>query len=235
MKNTTGQELFNPLTFFSLLLETHPLPKALHNSYTRTLPTMSHYTLSLKRQLGAISNCKFLISNVKYGPYGHRFHWIGVPGHHGNLQIIGTEDKALLPIIYAATDGQSILVRLKETNPLLACIKRIESELQQTFIEDCHNNGQLETLLKKPVKRNHDYCLKLKCGQRTVIDPNGQSELLQGCELDRWTICVQKITYHGKKAYISCVLKACRVKLPRSPGSDRSENPEDMLAMMDAD
>ena len=196
---------------------------------------MPHHTLSLKRQFCAISNCKFLISGVKHGSYGHRFHWIGVPGHHGNLQIIGTEGKALLPIIYAATDGQSILVRLKETNPLLACIKRIESELQSTFIEDYHNNSQLETLLKKPVKRNHDYCLKLKCGQRTVIDPNGQSELLQGCELDRWTICIQKITYHGKKAYISCVLKACRVKLPRSPGSDRSDNPEDILTLMEAD
>ena len=107
---------------------------------------MPHHTLSLKRQLGAIGNCKFLISGLKHDSYGHKFHWIGVPGHHGNMQIIGTEDKALLPIIYAATDGQSILLRLKETNPLLACIKRIESELQQTFIEDCHNNGQLETL-----------------------------------------------------------------------------------------
>lgn len=196
---------------------------------------MPHHTLSLKRQLGAIKSCKFMISNSKYDSYGHKFHWIGVPGHHGNLQIIGTEDKALLPIVYTAPDRHSILVRLKPMNPLLACIKRIESELRSTFKED-YNNGQLETLMKEPAKKNHDYCLKLKCGMRTIIDPTSESDLLsQGCELDRWTICIQKITYHGKKAYISCVLKACRVRLPRSPGSDRLQNPEDMLAMMEAD
>ena len=127
---------------------------------------MSHYTLSMKNETDTILATDLVISDKQMGKRKDDFHWIGVKGHHGQLQIIGSKPEALLPITYQASDG-SILVRLKSGNPLLPIMKAIEVQLQGKYDT---TDGELQPYLKEPVQVNYDYTMKIKA-MYAVLDP----------------------------------------------------------------
>ena len=151
-----------------------------HILTTSNTQNMSHYTLSMKNETDTILATDLVISDKQTGKRKDDFHWIGVKGHHGQLQIIGSKPEALLPITYQASDG-SILVRLKSGNPLLPIMKAIEAQLQGKYDT---TDGELQPYLKEPVQVNYDYTMKIKA-RYAVLDPQGQQDLSQGNELDR--------------------------------------------------
>jgi hypothetical protein len=179
-------------------------------------PLCLKLTLDENDTNNTLNKYQLRVSDMKFGDVSARrfpHRWVSLEsdaeGWHPGLHIVCTEYAHLLPIVYAAEGGESLLLRITSDNKTLVhALTELEGRIRAALPTE--EQSMLQPILRIPDTPGYDQSVSVKI-KYTDVHPDSTGSLEKNNILEKCILKVQRLNYYMGKIYCSLQLVCCLV------------------------